>query len=214
VGDLALATAVQEVKRLGQRPSPDASKKCPHLGVPGAPSPPGSSGTPTSPSAARTQLQLVSNHRYARPAKNGTADSFRSLLSYRCIPLRYWLSHQRLNDSSFGFIAGVITSAHAEILPGSSTHNSAPPEYKSSSGPDRCKSCDTTLTSRYFRIMARWHAKTCAERLKQQVPKDSHQAFVRGIVFGVGAAFLGLILYAAFGILHGIGDRLRLPSVG
>jgi hypothetical protein len=48
----------------------------------------------------------------------------------------------------------------AEILPGSSAPQFGTAEYKSSSGPDRCKSCDTTLTSRYFRIMARWHAKT------------------------------------------------------
>ena len=89
----------------------------------------------------------------------------------------------------------------AEILPGSSTPQFGTAEYKSSSGPDRCKSCDTTLTSRYYRINGAPTCENCAERLKQQVPKDSHQAFVRGIVFGLGGAFLGLILYAAFGIL-------------
>jgi len=92
----------------------------------------------------------------------------------------------------------------AEILPGSSTPQFGTAEYKSSSGPDRCKSCDTTLTSRYFRINGALACENCAERLKQQVPKDSHQAFVRGIVFGLGGAFLGLILYAAFGILTGL----------
>ncbi len=84
----------------------------------------------------------------------------------------------------------------AEILPGSSTPQFGTAEYKSSSGPDRCKSCDTTLTSRYYRINGAPTCENCAERLKQQVPKDSHQAFVRGIVFGLGGAFLGLILYA------------------
>jgi len=92
----------------------------------------------------------------------------------------------------------------AEMLPGSSTPQFGTAEYKSSSGPDRCKSCETTLTSRYFRINGAPACENCAERLKQQVPKDSHQAFVRRIVFGLGGAFLGLILYAAFGILTGL----------
>src|SRR5713101_1047953 len=92
----------------------------------------------------------------------------------------------------------------AEMLPGSSTPQFGTAEYKSSSGPDRCKSCETTLTSRYFRINGAPACENCAERLKQQVPKDSHQAFVRGIVFGLGGAFLGLILYAAFGIMTGL----------
>src|SRR5882762_6494680 len=91
-----------------------------------------------------------------------------------------------------------------EILPGSSTPQFGTAEYKSSSGPDRCKSCDTTLTSRYFRINGALACENCAERLKQLVPKDSRQAFVRGIVFGLGGAFLGLILYAAFGIITGL----------
>ena len=92
----------------------------------------------------------------------------------------------------------------AEMLPGSSTPQFGTAEYKSSSGPDRCKSCETTLTSRYFRINGAPACENCVERLKQQVPKDSHQAFVRRIVFGLGGAFLGLILYAAFGILTGL----------
>jgi hypothetical protein len=77
-------------------------------------------------------------------------------------------------------------------------------EYKSSAGPDRCKSCGTTLTSRYYRVSGALACENCAERLKQQVPKDTHQAFVRGIFFGLGGALLGLSLYAAFGILTGL----------
>jgi len=92
----------------------------------------------------------------------------------------------------------------AENLSGSSTPQFGTAEYKSSVGPDGCKSCGTTLTSRYYRVNGALACENCAERLKQQVPKDTHQAFVRGIVFGLGGAFLGLILYAAFGILTGL----------
>jgi hypothetical protein len=92
----------------------------------------------------------------------------------------------------------------AENFSGGSTPQFGTAEYKSSGGPDRCKSCHTTLTSRYYRINGAVTCENCAERLKQQVPKDSYSAFVRGIVFGLGGAFLGLILYAAFGILTGL----------
>src|SRR6266849_4151824 len=92
----------------------------------------------------------------------------------------------------------------AENLSGGSTPQFGTAEYKSSSGPDRCKSCDTTLTSRHYRINGALACENCAERLKQQIPKDTHQSFVRGILFGLGGAFLGLILYAAFGILTGL----------
>jgi hypothetical protein len=92
----------------------------------------------------------------------------------------------------------------AENLSGGSTPQFGTAEYKSSGGPDRCKSCDTRLTGRYYRINGSLACENCAERLKQQIPKDTHPAFVRGILFGLGGAFLGLILYAAFGILTGL----------
>jgi hypothetical protein len=92
----------------------------------------------------------------------------------------------------------------AENFSGSSTPQFGTAEYKSSGGPDRCKSCNTTLTGRYYRINGALACENCAERLKQQIPKDTHQAFVRGLVFGLGGAFLGLVLYAAFGILTGL----------
>jgi predicted lipid-binding transport protein (Tim44 family) len=92
----------------------------------------------------------------------------------------------------------------ADNLSGSATPQFGTAEYKSSGGPDRCKSCDTTLTNRYYRINGTLACENCADRLKQQVPKDTHQAFVRGIFFGLGGALLGLILYAAFGILTGL----------
>ena len=92
----------------------------------------------------------------------------------------------------------------AENLSGDSTPQFGTAEYKSSGGPDRCKSCDSTVTGRYYRINGALACENCAERLKQQIPKDTHPAFIRGILFGLGGAFLGLVLYAAFGILTGL----------
>lgn len=77
-------------------------------------------------------------------------------------------------------------------------------EYQATSGSDTCKSCKQALTGRYYRINGSLACDRCTEQLKAQLPKDSHSAFVRGIVFGVGGAILGLILYSGFGILTGI----------
>lgn len=92
----------------------------------------------------------------------------------------------------------------ADNLSGSSTPQFGTAEYKSSPGVDQCKSCSTTLTTRYYRINSALACENCTERLKQQLPKDTHSSFVRGILFGLGGAFLGLILYATFGIITGL----------
>jgi len=77
-------------------------------------------------------------------------------------------------------------------------------EYKSPSGPDRCKSCQQELTGAYFRINGLLACENCTRKLQAQTPNDSHSAYVRGILFGVGGAIVGLILYSAFGIITGI----------
>ena len=77
-------------------------------------------------------------------------------------------------------------------------------EYQAQSGVESCKSCKQPLTGRYFRINGSLACESCTEQLKTQLPKDSHAAFVRGLIFGIGGALLGLVLYSAFGILTGI----------
>jgi len=41
------------------------------------------------------------------------------------------------------------------------------------------------------------------QELGRQQPKDAHSGYVRGLVFGVGAAIIGMIFYAGFTILTG-----------
>jgi len=77
-------------------------------------------------------------------------------------------------------------------------------EYPSASGKDICKSCNQPVAGRYFRINGALACERCKEQLESQLPKDSHAAFVRGLLFGVGGAVLGLILYSAFGIITGL----------
>lgn len=86
----------------------------------------------------------------------------------------------------------------------SSTPQFGTAEYKSASGPDRCKSCQQELSGSYFRINGLLACEKCTRQLQAQTPKDTHAAYVRGILFGVGGAGVGLILYSAFGIATGI----------
>src|SRR5438093_4534385 len=86
----------------------------------------------------------------------------------------------------------------------SSTPQFGTAEYKSASGSDRCKSCQQELTGTYFRINGMLACEKCTRQLQAQTPKDTHAIYVRGILFGVGGAIAGLILYSAFGIITGI----------
>jgi hypothetical protein len=87
-------------------------------------------------------------------------------------------------------------------------------EYKSASGPERCKSCQSELSGAYFRINGMLACESCTRKLQAQTPKDTHPVFVRGILFGVGGAIIGLILYSAFGILTGIEIGYAALAVG
>src|SRR5438046_9406908 len=86
----------------------------------------------------------------------------------------------------------------------SSTPQFGTAEYASSSGTDRCKSCQQPLSGAYFRINGLLACESCTRKLQAQTPKDTHAIYVRGILFGVGGAVAGLILYSAFGIITGI----------
>jgi hypothetical protein len=77
-------------------------------------------------------------------------------------------------------------------------------EYAGVSGVERCKSCGQSVTSSYYRVNGALTCAPCGEQAQLRVPRDSHQTFVRGLLFGVGGAVLGLILYAGFGIVTGL----------
>ena len=76
-------------------------------------------------------------------------------------------------------------------------------EY-SGTGAERCKSCGQSLGSQYYRVNGAVTCNYCGEQALLRKPQDSHQLFVRGLLFGIGGAILGLILYAGFGIITGL----------
>jgi hypothetical protein len=77
-------------------------------------------------------------------------------------------------------------------------------EYAGASGQERCQTCKKALGSQYYRVNGVLSCAYCGEQAKLRLPKDSHQSFVRGLLFGIGGAILGLIGYAAFGIITGL----------
>jgi hypothetical protein len=71
-------------------------------------------------------------------------------------------------------------------------------------GTDRCKLCNQLIADRYYRVNSAMACSSCAERAQREAPVDTHAAFMRGLLYGGGAAVLGLILYSAVGIITGL----------
>jgi hypothetical protein len=87
-------------------------------------------------------------------------------------------------------------------------------EYAPKSGTDVCKSCNQAISGQYFRVNGSLACARCVDQLKNQIPKDTHAAFVRGLAFGLGGAILGLILYSGFSIITGIAIGYVSLAVG
>jgi hypothetical protein len=76
-------------------------------------------------------------------------------------------------------------------------------EYVSKPGANACRSCNTTVSGPYYRVNGALACANCVQQLQNQLPRDTHSAFVGALLFGFGGAILGLIIYAAFGIITG-----------
>jgi hypothetical protein len=77
-------------------------------------------------------------------------------------------------------------------------------EYGSKPGANTCRSCKQTISGAYYRINGALACHHCVQQLQNQIPKDTHGVFTRGLIFGIAGAILGLVLYAAFGIVTGL----------
>jgi len=84
----------------------------------------------------------------------------------------------------------------------SSTPQFGTAEY--ASGAQTCAACKQPLGGAYYQVNGMTACARCTEQVKRQLSPDSHSAFVRGLLFGVGGAIVGLILYSTFTILTGI----------
>jgi hypothetical protein len=66
---------------------------------------------------------------------------------------------------------------------------------------ETCKSCKQPISGNYYRINGLLACESCVRQVQQQMPKDIHAAYVRAVLFGIGAAILGLVAYAGLSVL-------------
>jgi len=61
--------------------------------------------------------------------------------------------------------------------------------------PDQCAICQRGITTEYFRVGGHLACQSCAQQAQSVVLPDSHKAYSRAVLFGVGAAIAGCIGY-------------------
>jgi hypothetical protein len=67
-----------------------------------------------------------------------------------------------------------------------------------------CAACRRPVTGPYFQINGKPACSECTRKIQEQIPKDSHAAFVRAVLFGVAGAILGFALYVIFALATGL----------
>lgn len=74
-------------------------------------------------------------------------------------------------------------------------------EYVGSPGGDRCQFCHQLIGGNYYRVNGAMACSGCADKMRYELAKDTHSAYVRAMLFGIGAAILGLVGYAVVSII-------------
>ncbi len=77
-------------------------------------------------------------------------------------------------------------------------------EYLGKPGNDHCQFCHQPIAGNYYRINNAMACGGCAEKMRGALATDTHAAYVRALLYGIGAAVVGMILYAVFEIATGL----------
>ena len=77
-------------------------------------------------------------------------------------------------------------------------------EYSGTPAGTACKGCGQPIRGAYYQINGIPACEKCTQQIKDRNPNDSHAAFVRGVLFGVAGAVLGLVIYVAFALGTGL----------
>jgi hypothetical protein len=88
--------------------------------------------------------------------------------------------------------------------PSSGTPQFATAEYSARSAAIACGSCGQAIGGTWYRVNGVPACPDCTRRMQEAVPQDSHQAFARGLLFGIGAAVLGCIIYVVVALTTGL----------
>jgi hypothetical protein len=87
-------------------------------------------------------------------------------------------------------------------------------EYSAGTPAVHCKACGRAIDGAHFQINGATLCPRCTEQFKAQQPTDSHAAFVRAALFGVGGAVLGFAVYVGFGLATGLMSGIVSLAVG
>jgi len=71
-------------------------------------------------------------------------------------------------------------------------------------GAQPCKVCGKAISGSYYKVNGVVVCAACTQTIKSRFPADSHVAFIRGLLLGIGGAILGLALYVGFAIGTGL----------
>jgi hypothetical protein len=77
-------------------------------------------------------------------------------------------------------------------------------EFAPNSPAMACAACRHPITGPYFQINGAQVCAECANKIQDQIPKDSHAAFVRALAFGIAGALVGFALYVIFALATGL----------
>lgn len=70
-------------------------------------------------------------------------------------------------------------------------------------GTEHCRICNRLLDAEYYHVNGQMACKICALQASEGQPSDSHAAFMRGLLLGIGGAVIGLVLYSTVAIVTG-----------
>ena len=74
-------------------------------------------------------------------------------------------------------------------------------EYVGAPGNDHCQYCHQAISGTYYRVNNVIACPGCVSSARTGRGRDKYAAYVRALAYGVGAAILGMIGYAALGII-------------
>jgi hypothetical protein len=77
--------------------------------------------------------------------------------------------------------------------------------------PDRCAYCHRGITTEYFRVAGHLACPSCARQAQELTPPDSHKAYSRAVLFGIGAAIAGCIGYS---LIQAMGFMIGFVAIG
>lgn len=77
-------------------------------------------------------------------------------------------------------------------------------EYSNVPGTERCALCQQIIGATYYRLNGSMACASCADRAKSGLPVDSGSSYIKALILGSAAAFLGFLIYSAVGIMTGL----------